>query len=142
MCTLAIPLYENVRIYKQFSAEKYCILYVDQHTRTFYFTGEDGRYVKTFHVAVNRSFTNKMLNTYLMKMIVNTFKEGGDQKCSLQAVSCIGQQPESKVWVLNSTTQIESDGELIKTEEREFLWITDKIIALRGLDNGKQPSTF
>lgn len=122
---------------------------------TCYFTAEDGRYVKTFHAAINRSFdgggglwisqvlTDKMLNTYLMKMIVSTFKEGrGDQKCSLQAVSCIGRQPESKVWVLNSTTQIASDGELIPTQEQEFLWITDKIIALRGLDNGEQLSTF
>ena len=78
-----------------------------------------------------------------MKMIASMFKEGqGDQKCSLQAVSCIGRQPESKVWVLNSTTQIASDGELIPKEQQEFLWITDKIIALRGLDDGEQMSTF
>ena len=40
--------------------------------------------------------------------------------------------------MLNSTTQIGMDGELISAEDREFLWITDKIIALRGLDNGEQ----
>ena len=57
------------------------------HTRTCYFTAEDGRYVKTFHAAVNHSFegggglwisqvlTDEMVNTYLMKMIVNTSKE-------------------------------------------------------------------
>jgi len=111
--------------------------------------------VKTFHVAVNRSFsgggglwiqkglTDSMLNSYLMKMVVNTFKEGADnQKKSLEAVSCIGQQPDSKVWVLNSSIQIAANGSLIPSQQQEYIWITDKIIALRGLDNGDTLSSF
>ena len=45
VCTLAIATYLFLimfRIYKQFSAEQYCMIYVDLHTRTCYFTAEDG----------------------------------------------------------------------------------------------------
>ena len=84
-----------------------------------------------------------MLNDYLMKMIVSTFKEGQDhQKNSLQAVSCIGRQPASKVWVLNQTVQIGPQGGLIPPEEQQYVWITGKIAALRGLDSGEQLSKF
>jgi len=122
---------------------------------TCYFTAEDGRYVKTFHAAINHTFdgggglwisqtlTDKMLNTYLMKMITSTFKEEErHQKNSLEAASCIGRQPKSKVWVLNSSIQIKEDGNLIPKEEQTYVWITDKLAALRGLDSGVQLSAF
>ena len=122
---------------------------------TCYFTAEDGRYVKNFHAALNRSFdgggglwisqslTDKMLNSYLMKMITSTFREEGEnQKYSLEAASCIGRQPKSTVWVLNSSVQINEDGNLIPKEEQSYVWITDKLAALRGLDSGEQLSSF
>ena len=125
------------------------------HTSTCYFTAEDGRYVKNFHAALNRSFdgggglwisqslTDKMLNSYLMKMITSTFtEEGENQKNSLKAASCIGRQPKSTVWVLNSSVQINEDGNLIPKEEQSYVWITDKLAALRGLDSGEQLSSF
>ena len=125
------------------------------HTSTCYFTAEDGRYVKNFHAALNRSFdgggglwisqslTDKMLNSYLMKMITSTFtEEGENQKNSLEAASCIGRQPKSTVWVLNSSVQINEDGNLIPKEEQSYVWITDKLAALRGLDSGEQLSSF
>jgi len=76
-------------------------------------------------------------------MIISTFKEGEEgQKTSLEAACCIGWQPDSKVWVLNSNIQISADGQLISAQDQKFVWITDKIIALRGLDNGETLSSF
>jgi len=111
--------------------------------------------VKTFHSAVIRSFsgggglcisqsvTDKMLNAYLMVMIISTFKEGEEgQKTSLEAACCIGRQPDSKVWVLNSNIQISADGQLISVHDQKFVWNTDIIIALRNLDNGETLSSF
>jgi len=84
-----------------------------------------------------------MLNTYLMNMIISTFKEGEEgQKTSLEAACCIGRQPDSKVWVLSSNIQIAANGELISEQDQKYVWITDKIIALRGLDNGETLSSF
>jgi len=117
--------------------------------RTCYFTAEDGRYVKTFHAAVNRSFdgggglwmaqsiTDKMLNSYLMTMIFNTFTE---DKQSLVAAACIGRQPGSKVWILNNTLQINHNGIVIDPNQQSYIWISDKIASLRGLhvDNSEQ----
>ena len=102
--------------------------------------------MKTFHAAVNRSFdgggglwmsqsiTDKMLNSYLMKMIINTFKEeNGVGKKSLEAATCIGRQPMSKVWVLNATIHINQDGNIISPGQQSYIWISDKIASLRGL---------
>ena len=84
-----------------------------------------------------------MLNSYLMKMITSTFKEGGErQKNSLEAASCIGRQPKSTVWVLNNHIQINEDGILISQGDQSYVWITDKLAALRGLDSGEQLSSF
>jgi len=70
---------------------------------TYYFMTKDGWYVKIFYTAINctfdgggglwilQTFIDKILNTYLMKMITSTFKEEeGHQKNSLEATSCIG----------------------------------------------------
>ena len=90
---------------------------------------------------MSQSITDKMLNSYLMKMITNTFKEGNSaEKRSLEAAICIGRQPMSKVWVLNSTIQINQDGIVIVPDQQLYIWISDKIASLRGLhvDNSEQ----
>jgi len=46
------------------------------------------------------------------------------------------------VRVLNSSIQIKEDGNLIPKEEQTYFWITDKLIALRGLDSEEQLSAF
>ena len=37
-------------------------------------------------------------------------------------VTCVGKQPDSNIWVFNSETQINAQGELISKQNQEYYW--------------------
>lgn len=70
------------------------------------------------------------LSDYIRKLIKEAFVDHG--KASKLAVSCIGRQPNSTVYVLNNNVQIDDEGRLIPKERQTYVWIGDKLSNKRG----------
>ena len=105
--------------------------------RECFFTLKDAKSTSNFVQALNESLEsgalmcqlyNAELNKYVMKLI-NDFgrKQIQNGVPRLQyvkkAAECLGRQPGSKIWVLNSEIQVDDNGDLITPDESPYIWI-------------------
>ena len=98
---------------------------------------KDAKSTATFVQALNESLEsgalmcqlyNGELNKYIMNL-TNAFcrkqLDIGVQKVLYvkQAAECLGQQPGSRVWVLNESVHLNEEGESIPVSDSEFIWL-------------------
>ena len=68
------------------------------------------------------------MNKYVMKLTNDFFRAQNRQgvlqdQFSKTAACCLGQQPSSKIWVMNNHVQLDAAGEQISNEDSPYMWL-------------------
>ena len=105
--------------------------------RDCFFTMKDAKSTVTFIQALNESLESgalmcQLYNAELSKYIMNLTHEfchnqvqQGIPKVRYvkQAAECLGQQPGSRVWVLNESVHLDENGECIPISDSNYIWL-------------------
>jgi hypothetical protein len=81
---------------------------------------ESGALMCQLYNAELNKYVMNLTNDFCRKQVENGVPRNYYIK---KAAECLGRQPDSKIWVLNSEIQVNDYGDLITSDESPFIWI-------------------
>ena len=109
----------------------FCVAFVDDPTcRACFFTMESPSFKSKFIAQLNNSFGSggMSLNDNQFSLFLQFLKkEVGRNLPIRKAVTVIGKQGNSSVWVLGRDLQLDAEGEVIPNPEQTYMWLDETI---------------
>ncbi len=107
-------------------------MYYNPFSRKCFFTMESTSFKSKFMSRINNSFGSRgmslALNEAQFSQFIQFLKHDGLSSLPIRkAATTIGEQKNSRVWVLGEKTQINQDGEVIPERDTAYMWLDETI---------------